>query len=834
MRTIHTSFHALIALAFCGAAVAQTARVSLDIEPQPVRLALKDLGEQTGLQIMFRAEDVAQDEMATPRISGELSAREALERILSNTGLQYRFVNPNTVLISAKDGVEKTAVVSEAGVLRMAQREMEGSGADPQSMGNGSGAEASQEESREEGGGKLEEIVVTAQRREENLQDVPIAITVLGGQELDRSTVSGATEALRLVPGFDSELNQYSAGGASFSVRGVSNSTARGGGAGPIAYYIDGVPFGFVRSAFYPDPSVYDLRQIEFLSGPQGTLYGAGSLNGVLRILTNNANADELELKARASVSTTEHGGQNEGADLAVNVPIVEGILGARAVAGFQNDSGWIDAPNARDVNDEETRNYRLKLHVQPTETLSIDLSAWRSESDIGAPALANASRRITSTRAQPGSQRFDAFGIDINKQFDTFAFSSMTSHIDFNSASLVDGTPAFSLSSLDTRYEANVLSQEFNLISDEEGPWRWSAGAFYRQAEDRTYQFVDRYNPASVDSINNDFTDESESYAVYGEIGRDLAEELSLAVGVRYFHDEEEMYLNQQYPTAPASLLPVRAPFSATSEAWTPRSVLTWTPSAHHTVYASYSQGFRSGFAQQPNVQALYPNFTPVDPDKLVNYEIGTKGSALNGRLTYETAVFYIDWQDVQQNLRVQLATGLNTTATINGEGASGIGASFSVVARPFGGFELGANASWNDLTFDNDIVQTNANGTTSTLFRKGDRLNQSPEYTIGALAGYSWNLSGGYMSRIGVNGTYKAPQITTTLISGSAESDTILIAGATVSIEAPENWALTLFADNITDEDGATTYFTTVPEWATRQRPRTMGLQLTYNFGQ
>lgn len=803
------------------------ARIDFTIGSQSLSSALMQFADQSKIQVITASSSL--DGHATAGVRGRLTAGAALNAILEGTGLSYKEVGDGTITITKKDKYGDASESSTGQLLRYTTDELLLAQADTSAVRDSESGQAT----TSTGEFALEEVVVTAQRRKETLQDVPISITVLGGEQLDRSTVSGATEALRSIPGFDSELNQYSANGASFSVRGVSNSTARGGGAGPIAYYVDGIPFGFVRNAFYPDPSVYDLDQIEFLSGPQGTLYGAGSLNGVIRILTHDANADKFELKARTAGSRTEDGGNNYRADLAVNVPIVEGKLGMRAVVGGQKESGWIDAPNRRDVNDEETRNYRLKLHAQPTDTLSVNLSAWRSESDIGAPALSNASQAITSVRAQPGSQQFDAYGIDVSQAFSGFTFSSMTSYIDFNSAALVDGTPAFSFSILDTRYAAEVFAQEFNLVSNGNGHWRWSAGAFYRQAEDITYQFQNFDSPATVDRINNDFTDESESYAVYGEIGRDLTEDLSLAVGLRYFHDDEEMYLNQRYPIAPQSALPVRAPFPSTSEAWTPRTVLTWTPGEDLSMYASYSQGFRSGFSQQPNVQALYPNFTPVEPDRLSNYEIGAKGSVLDGGLSYEAAIFYIDWQDVQQNLRVDLqpGTGLVTTATVNGESASGVGASFALTARPFEGLELGANASWNDLTVDADITQTNANGTTTVLFPKGTRLNQSPEYTFGASALYSWNLGGGYMGRVGFNGTYKSPQ---SAHGAGTESDSILVAGATFTVDAPRNWAFTLFADNVTDEDGVTTYTPFPAEWSTRQRPRTMGLQISYNFGQ
>lgn len=701
----------------------------------------------------------------------------------------------------------------------------------------------------------VEEVIVTAQRRAENLQDVPITISVLSGQELDRSTFSGATDALRSIPGIDTSTDQYS-GGIALSARGVSNGyDVRAAGSGTVAYYIDGVPYGFVRSAFYPDPAIYDLHQMEFLSGPQGTLYGANALNGVLRILTEDANADRFEFKARTSLSTTESGGENSRGDFAVNIPIIDGRLGVRAAAGIQDDSGWIDSrqsaftaaregvrPDQRDINDSERRNYRVKLHAQLDDSLSINLLAWRMETESGAPSWSNDEGRITTAYAQPDESTFDIFSAEIDKTFSAFSISSMTSYIDYAQNGVVSGTPVGFNATLTQDYDARVFSQELNLISAGDGLWRWSAGAFYRQAEDSFFQLYSIFSlpPPPVTttlSVNNDYRDTSESYAVYGEISRGLTDKLELTVGLRYFRDEGELTLDKGYngpdvvaPAGPDFVLPAGRKYDSTSDAVTPRVVLNWSPADDQTFYASYSQGFRSGFAQQPTVQALYPGFQPVDPDRLTNYELGAKGVALDQRFSYTAAIFYIDWQDVQQSLRVtDPATGLLATAVVNGEGASGIGAELALTVRPINDLVLGASVSWNDLTFDKDIVSG-----TSTLFRAGDRMALSPEYTVGASVQYTLAMGGGFEGVIGLNGDYTSEQNGGPVIGsqGTIGSNAISLASGKVSIEAPQGWSATLFVDNLTDERRSASPSVSVPEWSSRIRPRTYGIQLDYDF--
>lgn len=803
-----------LSVSFASAAAAPTADVTqmrhaFDIPAQDLESALQAVVLAGNGKVLYRRELL--EGARSSSLKGEYTTEEAVQLLLSGTNLTYEMTSTSVVLIRSKD--DKFGVSLYDSGIRLAQTiadtpTQESTAADDESAA-------------------LEEILVTAQRREESLQDVPISITVLSGKQLDASTASGVADALRSVPGLDMGVPQYTGGSVQYIVRGVSNPTSRAGGAGPIAYYLDGVPYGFIRSAYYPDPGVYDLDQIEFLSGPQGTLYGAGSLNGVLRIMTHDAGVDDFELKLRTSASMTDDGENNYSGDAAINVPLIKGVLGARAVVGFRDDSGWIDAPNKSDVNDDELHNYRLRLGYQPTETLSIGLSVWRSEEEIGAPSLSLNNRTITSVRDQSQFNEFTSYALSIEQEFSSFTLASTTSYVDFQNGGIVDGTPSGAQAVLFGDWTSNVFAQELNLVSNLEGSWRWSGGVFYRDAEETVYQDLVAHTGAVTN--NNNYADFSESYAVYGEIGRGLTDTLELSAGLRYFHDDGTTRVNRTYAGVAGTFLAGNE-FESTSEATTPRAVLTWKPSDAQTFYASYSQGFRSGFAQQPNVQRLFP-YPAAEPDRLTNYEMGNKGSLLGGRLSYEAAFFYIDWQDVQQTFRITLPViNLTTTATINGESASGIGASFSLTARPFQGFEFGVNAGWNDLTADADITPPGL----APIVLKGERLISSPEYTAGLNGEYEWSIGGGYGAAIALTGSYKSPQSQPNTLQGVTEkSDDFLIAGATFSIEASANWAARLFVDNMSDEKGTTDRGGAVPEWAPRVRPRTYGVQFEYRFG-
>jgi iron complex outermembrane recepter protein len=826
MKTIRHCFFGLGLAALCAAAAAEstTQPCAFSIESQPVDQALKTFANQSGLQLLFHVEGVAiSPDLRTPRVDGTLMPEVALGRLLANTGLRYEFINARTVTIrSAKeteDGIKPTADLSQHGTVRLAWAETpDDEGSSRATSGTESQPTSSDPERAEPE--SLEEVVVTAQKRQERLKDVPISISVLSGTELDQSTVAGITEALNRVPGVVTDT-ALQGGGTRIVVRGVGAGGAIFTGSSPISYYLDGAPFGLVKSAILPDSNAYDLERVEVLRGPQGTLYGANAQNGVVRVLTRDANLDELEFKARTSASGTKDGGENYRGDVAVNIPLVEGRLAARAVAGYQDLSGWIDRPNQDDANDAELANLRLKVNAQPTEQLSIGLSAWLSRADFGAPSTAEENGQNSFTLDESMTTDYDVFGLRAGYDFGSFSLVSMSSYLDYKNTGTLDVSP-FGLfaPTLFTGFDADAFTQEVLINSASEGSWRWSVGASYRDADDRL-----RQNHLGG-GAPFDYANGSQSYAAFGEVGRRfLDEKFGWTLGLRYFHDDVfvKENINQGGPGEP--LQDNRDSFDAT----TPRAVLTWYPSSDVTVYSSYSEGFRSGFDQDPGVARAFPAFPPAKPDKLHNYEIGAKAELLERRLSLDAAVYYIDWQDAQQVLGVPFQ-GSFVTAIVNGDSASGVGVDFGMTARPIDGLEMGVNMGWNDLTMDTGVFSEGA-----LLFAKGDRLNLSPEYTVGAFAEYAFPVgASGFKGRLSGSANYTSIQNERILSAGDVTvltSNSMLIARANFSIEAPARWSAMLFADNINNEDG-TPLRGSLPDWDLRIRPRTVGLQVEYHW--
>lgn len=663
----------------------------------------------------------------------------------------------------------------------------------------------------------LEEVIVTAQKREERLENVPISITVMDGSALDRSTADSVGEELSRVPGV-AVSDIFLGGGSQLTVRGVTASLALFQGSSPIAYYLDSVPFGFVKTAIVPDPNAYDLARVEVLRGPQGTLYGATALNGVVHVITQDANLEKVEFKMRTSGSTTDGGGENYRADMAVNAPLIEGKLGVRAVAGYQDQSGWIDKANDRGANDAENRNARIKINAQPTDQLSIGLSAWLSRDEYGAPSISSDNEHSNSILPEPIETNYDAYGLSVAYDFAAFTLVSNTSYLEFTNDSRLDLAPGSGLDfRLHTALNAQMVAEEVILNSKHAGQWRWTIGGIYRDAKDVLFQFLPGayVEPTDIDNL-------SKSYAIFGEITRELLDErLELTVGLRYFEDDVGQREHGRL-TGTRPLLNTDRTFEAT----TPRAVLTWHPAEHATLYASYSEGFRSGSDQIPTVLTVAP-IPPAKPDNLTNYEVGAKGSALDGRFSYEAAVYYLDWQDVQLPIAVNVAAGVDLQTIINGQSASGPGVDLGLFFRPVDGLVLGITGSWNDLNVDEDVFSGGI-----LLFPEGGRLSYSPEYTLGASADYAFPMgSHGYEGLLSLSANYTSVRGVAQLGSGFIEGEPMTVGRASVGIKSPGRWTATLFGDNLNNEQD-TPLRSTFADWDARIRPRTIGIQFEYDF--
>jgi iron complex outermembrane recepter protein len=822
----------VIGLSFGDSAQASIRKV-IDIRPQGLGPALNTFAKDRDLQVVYRSEVVGA--LQTRGAVGDLTVDEALKQLLGGTGLTYRFLDARTVTVfpagESSDTKSPTADAhglsdgpnssqearrSANGIFRLAQV---GQGSAGQSASASTAPNSTEGANKEE----IDEILVTAQKRSERVQDVPISISVLSGSRIDDSSLVSITDALNTVPGVVAQTGVMG-GGTQIGIRGVGASGPLFNGSSPIGYYLDSIPFGLVKTAVAPDEDAYDLQRIEVLRGPQGTLYGASAEGGLVRVLTNDANLNEFELKARTTVSTTDGGGENYRGDMAVNVPVIDGKLAVRAVVGYENLSGWINTSNETHANDGTLRNYRVKIDAQPTDELAIGLSEWSTRNNYGAPNTAVQNGKTSeATLPQPINTDFDATGLKISYSFPSLVVSSMTSFLHYENGGLIDlGSDGLPGVGIYTDVDSRVFTEEWNLTSVRSDDWRWSAGAFYRHGKDSLIQGFSVFS-----SVLNAGTDGSSSSAVFGELGRRFYDEtFGWTLGLRYFHDDVyslESPLQQQ--VLGGALYDKSASFNAT----TPRAVLSWYPNSQVTVYGSYSQGFRSGFPQNPAVGITYPNFPALKPDKLNNFEVGAKANLFDGRLSWDSSLYYIDWRDVQQTLTVPYQSTI-VTAVVNGQSASGLGADLALTVRPLNALDIGVSISWNDLSLDKNVYSGGI-----LLFAKGDRLNYSSAYTGGVFSDYSFPLARGWTGKFSASANYSSGQddrgIGTTSAWVSVGS-AMLISRVSASFTSPYHLMATVFVDNANNENGGFPAVSTQVDFYPHVRPRTAGLQLDYHY--
>lgn len=667
----------------------------------------------------------------------------------------------------------------------------------------------------------LEEIVVTAQKRgEQVLSDVPISIAVLQGADIESSGARGVADILNQIGGVN--LVEDEPGRSSISIRGASAGNNKLTGTSPVGFYLDELPFSFVNHAVLPDANAYDLDRVEVLRGPQGTLYGASSLNGVVRVLTKDADLEEFEFKTRTRFSSTESSEDNYSGDIAVNVPLVPGKLAIRGVASYADMGGFIRKATESDFNDSEVGSYRVKINATPTEKLDLEFGVSASRVDNNGPSLALDDMTTPFLGEQGDTRDYESYNFIVDYDFDSFAVTSATGYLELTESTAFDFLIAGTVPvSLDEELDAEILSQEVRFASQSEGPLQWTAGLYYRDVEQRFQQAV----PAFF-SFPLAFTDASEQFAFFGELSRTfLDEKIEVTGGIRYF--EDTVTTTETSTLSGGTAGPLLGSVESDFDAVTWRTVVSYYPSDDLSLYGSIATGFRSGINQAPVSLVADPTLeAQVDADSLITYELGAKGSGLDGRLMYEGAVFYTDWEDAQ----LVTLTSLGTAAIVNAEPVTGFGLDGSVTARVSERFTVHGNVGWNDLTIDGNVLQQGA-----VLFPKGGRMNSSPKLTAGINGEYHFPVADADLEgRIMVGARYTSELLQREIINGIPSlsmSDDILLAYLRAGVES-EKWSAMLFVENLTNEDGALDGASLSVPTQSRLRPRTIGLQLTFDY--
>ena len=584
------------------------------------------------------------------------------------------------------------------------------------------------------------DIIVTATRRTARLQDVPLSVTAFGQEELDDLGIVGYEGIAQNTPGI--VVNRPTQNFNNFTSRGINTNGYSAGLQSAVAIYVDELPISANGNSTILDPNLYDVERVEFLRGPQGTLFGSNSLAGAMRIITRSPDLDDFEASASADLGLTGSHALRQRYNAMINVPIMTDEMGLRVTGYYRNEDGWVDniGTGIKDSNSMEAYGGRAILLMQPTDRMKVKLLASYENSKPADSALTNpALGKFVRNSDRPDlfQGKLTNYNVTINYEFDFAELISSTTLSDYDASFYVDlaGTFAQALPfALDAYGYDDLFVQETRLVSRASGPIEWVAGFFYydkRRTVDFAYRsslefLAERGITGMEDEYYqrfNSYTDQTE-IAGFGEVTAHLSDNFWITGGLRYGKTEVQTFtrgggynyvvdaLPQFGYLAVAATpgwnnvamrresIPYAEGLKVSDDRLSWKASVSWKPVPELTTYATVSTGFRT-----PVVNARAGLVSSVDPDDIVipdgaksdsvtNYELGLKGRWLNGDLTANIAAYYIDWKNIQVQANrvsdtIQFATNIGA--------AESYGLEFEFVARPVAGLSLALNGSFN-----------------------------------------------------------------------------------------------------------------------------------------
>ena len=736
----------------------------------------------------------------------------------------------------------------------------------------------------------LEEVIVTATKRAESLQEVGMAITAISNQELERL---GAVSLLDFAVRVPNLAMAYEADGrfdsSSPSIRGIFGVNTTG-------FYFDDTP---VNASILP--RVMDLERIEVLRGPQGSLYGARSMGGTIRMITKQAKVNETESKVHATLSSVTEGDQNWNFDGVFNIPVVEDKFAIRITAYYGSNSGifdreyiptWVDSGGnlrqspgpgfARNENVDDEKywggNVAGKWIFSDDLSLDVKIMGQKVEAD-GLPFAdiepGNTTRLRFFDSDEPGTDKWTIASGTFNWHIDAGDFVSTTSWYDRTTSEweeeaaflhwlfdVVIGIPIDPIeSTLNTTEKYKSFVQETRFSSNNDGALNYTVGVFYQDAEwDHHYPRAVSTGLADAIDAFTDFpglgqncefgfclTDDdlifttttltkTKEIAFFGELTWEFNDRWSVTAGGRWY-DTKITAVNTADGFANSG--PSSFDEKQSESGFNPKILVQANVNDDLNIYGSAAKGFRIGGVNgnvpiglcgpELDVLGIDPsNATTYDSDSLWSYELGFKATLADNRVTLNGAAFFIDWSDIQQLNR--LACGFQFTQ--NAGQAESKGFELELMAVPSEGLTLSAAVGYTDAKITDD------GGVAGVAI--GDKVQGVPDWTGTVSVQYIWPAFGDWEGLFRADGNYYGRSFSANNEGVGADAR-LRDSWSALNIRAgiiSEKWELILFANNVTDERASLADSRSIAaELPGRQRlvvnrPRTIGVEARMRF--
>jgi iron complex outermembrane recepter protein len=807
-----------------------------DIPEEPASAAIRDFGFQAHVQILVAGDNVEGKKLHAVR--GSLSTEEALNKLLSGTGLTHKYVGDGAIAL-LPIGDPDPPGSGTASTSQLAKGEPESAGTfllaqatSRQTAGTSSvGGGASE-------GSVLEEVVVSAQKKTELLQQVPVPVTAVDAEALMEVNQLGVEDYVYRVPGLSVTNNGQN---VFVTIRGISTGSYVNPKVGIV---IDDVPFGASTQRggglVTPDLDPNDLSRVEILRGPQGTLYGADSMGGLIKYVTVDPSTAETSGRVQLGADGVSHGVQaGWNVRAAANVALSDDL--AIRASGFQYaEPGYIEnvQTGEKGFNDQRVGGGRLAAIWSPSEDFSAKLSAiYQHFTAYGTNAVnTNLGLGDLQTENIPGT-RYDrilqAYSATLSAKLGVFDLTSVTGYNDIQSYPLLDESPSFGgLSQLVFGPSASAAlgtdDRNFHRITEElrfSGPIGgrvdFLLGGFFSNESGNEFESVQGAYPSGESAgliIGEYLPSNYQEYAVFGDLTFRVTDQFDVQIGGRESKFKGNVQETFTGPLAPPSYPLVDLDDNAFTYLFTPRYKLT----SNLMIYARLASGYGAGgINPTPGVP---PTF---GPDKTKNYELGGKGDFFDRRLSVDLSIYRIDYTDIQLSFTQPV-----TDFAYNGNGTSARsqGIELSVKASPLKGFSVDGWVAYDDAKLTEDFAPG-----TAVAGLEGDRLPLSSKISGSVSLEQAFPIHASTSGYAGATASYVGDRLGPFNTTGTPRQDYAGYAkfDATAGVRFA-TWTANIFVNNIGDKraingggaglDGPGIFYFI--------QPRTYGLNLVKTF--
>lgn len=624
---------------------------------------------------------------------------------------------------------------------------------------------------------QLDAVTVTASKREQSIQEVPNAVSVVTSTELRDQNLVELRDYYSRIPGLS--FSSGSSGQAQVSIRGMTVGTS---GGPTTAVVIDDIPFGSSTGYGYgsrlvPDLDPSQIARIEVLRGPQGTLYGASSLGGMIKYVTKTPSLDEFSARVEAGINTVDGGSNGWSTRVAADMPLSKGVAGLSVSGFYREDAGYIDFASLStgrldDANSSRSDGGRVALRLQPSEKVTIDLQALKQNlNGFGANSvLADANfnlvgddlvNTITANLAKYSTGK-NLYSGKVEVDLGFAGFTSLTAYNESRYAQLSDTTAQFApvMASLGLPGRTSILSniintdkfnQEFRLTSQTEGAFDWMVGLFHTQEESNILQILDAMSPAGAlerNLLDAAVTTDFKETALFTDFNWRLSDKFNLQFGARYSKIDQK-YLG--LTTGPLAGGSSRADEGSSENSFTWMIAPQYALTDKTMLYFRAASGYRAGGPNTP----VPGTPTMYDSDSVVNYELGIKGASADHTFNWAAALYRIDWEDIHVTLRNAQQLGYNG----NGGGARSEGLELEFSWRPWMGMTLAGNTSYNSPKLTDNILGSAVGGAMVGL--PGDRLPFSAKWSGHLSADQTFDIANDWWGSVGLSATYAGDRL-------------------------------------------------------------------------